>query len=391
MDGTLYRFHDHIVDESGHVQIEKMYEPDFFIKLDPFENMKDAINLLYSVDKEEVEIFVLSSADIKEVVEQKNYCLDRDFPFIDEEHRLFPKTWESKTEKIPEGIRVGDILIDDYNVNLEQWKDKGGASIKFVNNINHQGKGRYGGDVGNLWEHEILRYDMKPKDIVLNLEEIIGIQRDRFLFRFPDEEKNQRYAELKERYELVTEEIPIEKTPTIEYKTNEVVDNIIKNMGVGYEEKGDRAYYSPANDTITLPPMTTFHSEYGYYATKLHESCHATGHPSRLNRDIENSFGSQKYAIEELRAEIGSSFLMAELGLEADENHVNNHKAYIQSWISELKNDPKVLFDAIKDADEIVDYIKDIEDFEKYISLSEIEQETLDTIEEDKDELEMEM
>lgn len=205
------------------------------------------------------------------------------------------------------------------------------------------------------------------------------------------EEKNQRYAELKERYELVTEEIPIEKTPTIEYKTNEVVDNIIKNMGVGYEEKGDRAYYSPANDTITLPPMTTFHSEYGYYATKLHESCHATGHPSRLNRDIENSFGSQKYAIEELRAEIGSSFLMAELGLEADENHVNNHKAYIQSWISELKNDPKVLFDAIKDADEIVDYIKDIEDFEKYISLSEIEQETLDTIEEDKDELEMEM
>lgn len=34
---------------------------------------------------------------------------------------------------------------------------------------------------------------MKPKDIVLNLEEIIGIQRDRFLFRFPDEEKNQRY------------------------------------------------------------------------------------------------------------------------------------------------------------------------------------------------------
>lgn len=178
---------------------------------------------------------------------------------------------------------------------------------------------------------------------------------------------------------------------TIEYKSNEVVDSIIKNMGVDYEEKGDRAYYSPSEDKITLPPMTTFHSEYGYYATKLHESCHATGHSSRLNRDIENRFGSQKYAIEELRAEIGSSFLMAELGLEADETHVNNHKAYIQSWISELKNNPKVLFDAIKDADEIVDYIKDIEDFEKYISLSEIEQETLDTIEEDMDELEMEM
>lgn len=51
MDGTLYRFHDHIVDESGHVQIEKMYEPDFFIKLDPFENMKDAINLKYALQE----------------------------------------------------------------------------------------------------------------------------------------------------------------------------------------------------------------------------------------------------------------------------------------------------------------------------------------------------
>lgn len=190
MDGTLYRFHDHILDESGHVQIEKMYELDFFVKLESFENMKEAINLLHSVDKEEIEIFILSSADTKEVVHQKNICIDRDFPFIDEEHRLFPKTWESKTDKIPEGIYVGDILIDDYNVNLEQWKDKGGTSIKFVNNINHQGKGRYGGDVGKLWEHEILRYDMKPKEIVLNIEEIIGIQRDRFLFRFPDEEKN---------------------------------------------------------------------------------------------------------------------------------------------------------------------------------------------------------
>ena len=127
MDGTLYRFHDHILDESGHVQIEKMYELDFFVKLESFENMKEAINLLHSVDKEEIEIFILSSADTKEVVHQKNICIDRDFPFIDEEHRLFPKTWESKTDKIPEGIYVGDILIDDYNVNLEQWKDKGGT------------------------------------------------------------------------------------------------------------------------------------------------------------------------------------------------------------------------------------------------------------------------
>ena len=54
MDGTLYRFHDHILDESGHVQIEKMYELDFFVKLESFENMKEAINLLHSVDKKKL-------------------------------------------------------------------------------------------------------------------------------------------------------------------------------------------------------------------------------------------------------------------------------------------------------------------------------------------------
>ena len=35
--------------------------------------------------------------------------------------------------------------------------------------------------------------------------------------------KEQNKTYLKERYELVTEEIPIEKIPTIEYKSNEVI------------------------------------------------------------------------------------------------------------------------------------------------------------------------
>ena len=46
--------------------------------------------------------------------------------FIDEEHRLFPKTWESKTDKIPEGIYVGDILIDNpdskYTISDKIWE-----------------------------------------------------------------------------------------------------------------------------------------------------------------------------------------------------------------------------------------------------------------------------
>ena len=42
-----------------------------------------------------------------------------------------------------------------------------------------------------------------------------------------------------------------------------------------------------------------------YYATALHEGGHASGHHTRLNRDmLGHPFGSVEYAREELRAEI---------------------------------------------------------------------------------------
>ena len=84
---------------------------------------------------------------------------------------------------------------------------------------------------------------------------------------------------------------------------------------------------------------------------------HATGHANRLNRDFSGEPGSMSYAKEELRADIGAAFLMADFGLEFDESHVQNHLAYIQSWAEVLKNDKNVLLEAVKDAEMINDYI----------------------------------
>ena len=139
----------------------------------------------------------------------------------------------------------------------------------------------------------------------------------------------------------------------------EVIDKIITGMQVGYKEFGDQAYYSPMTDEVVIPPMEHFKSEYGYCATQLHELCHATGHTNRLDRELLGGFGSPEYAKEELRAEIGSSFLMQELNLQYDESHINNHIAYVQNWIDVLKNDPNELFRAVKDADKIVEYIEE--------------------------------
>ena len=137
-------------------------------------------------------------------------------------------------------------------------------------------------------------------------------------------------------------------------------DTILRNMHLGYREQGGGAYYSPATDQVTLPPMEDFESEYGYVCTFLHECGHATAHPSRLNRPL-GVRGTPEYAREELRAEIASAFVSQELGIQmendaADEN-LDLHKAYIQGWITELENNPAELYAAIKEADRISDYL----------------------------------
>ena len=138
-------------------------------------------------------------------------------------------------------------------------------------------------------------------------------------------------------------------------------DALIRNMGIRYEEYGNRAFYSPSMDRVVLPPEASFDDTYSYMATFLHECGHATGHPDRLNRDLSGFKGSESYAREELRAEIASAFTAQSLGLQLTpsqlEHHTRLHAAYIQSWAGILKDAPDELFRAIKAAEEISDYL----------------------------------
>lgn len=135
------------------------------------------------------------------------------------------------------------------------------------------------------------------------------------------------------------------------------IANIIKNIGVNYEEKGSNAYYDIVRDKVVLPPSHTFIDKYSYYATQLHELTHATGSTNRLNRNVMVSYSKENYAREELVAEIGSSFLMQKLNINADKVNYDDHKAYIKSWIEVLENNPKELFNAISLANKAFDYL----------------------------------
>lgn len=120
---------------------------------------------------------------------------------------------------------------------------------------------------------------------------------------------------------------------------------------------GDRAYYSPSQDKIHLPTPGSFTSEYAFNSTALHELAHATGHPLRLNRDMGGFFGSSQYAYEELVAEMCSCFMGVDLNVGATSEHIDNHKAYVQSWINDIRNKPETLIHAIKDAQAAANYM----------------------------------
>lgn len=119
-------------------------------------------------------------------------------------------------------------------------------------------------------------------------------------------------------------------------------------------DQDDRAFYSIRRDSIHLPQRYQFSSAAKYYAVALHELGHWTGHPTRLNRDLAHPFGSEKYAIEELCAEIASMMLGDTLSLGHDPSQ---HAAYVGSWIKAVQEDPLVIFKAAATAEKIQSYI----------------------------------
>ena len=120
---------------------------------------------------------------------------------------------------------------------------------------------------------------------------------------------------------------------------------------------GSQAFYRPSTDEVHLPEREKFKSTQSFYDTALHEIGHSTGHESRLCRDLSGRFGSEDYAMEELRAEIASIFMEQDLEIEPSEGRLQNNAAYIQSWKEEIKENPNALFTVIADADKIARYV----------------------------------
>jgi antirestriction protein ArdC len=110
---------------------------------------------------------------------------------------------------------------------------------------------------------------------------------------------------------------------------------------------GNRAFYRPSADQITMPTRAQFSTTEGLYATWAHEQAHSTGHSSRLNREMGGGHGSDSYAREELVAELAAFLICNRLEISSS---TENHAAYLGHWARVLKEGPRVLFKALGQA-----------------------------------------
>ncbi|QDT48886.1 DNA primase TraC [Symmachiella dynata] len=162
---------------------------------------------------------------------------------------------------------------------------------------------------------------------VFNAEQTTGLDQFQVGFAQPEEDTTERY---------------------------EHADAVIEATNADVRYGGNAAFYSTGSDFIQCPFRHQFHSPELFFETMFHELTHWTESPERLNWDRANG----GYAMGELIAEIGSCFMMGELGLPTADN-MDNHAAYVKSWLKGMSDDPKFIFRAAAQATKAVDFLLD--------------------------------
>lgn len=135
----------------------------------------------------------------------------------------------------------------------------------------------------------------------------------------------------------------------------DMAEQVIENSEARILWSGEKACYLPTRDEIHLPHPEDFVSAEAYYGVAFHELVHWTGHASRCARDLSGRFGTSAYVMEELVAELGAAFVLADIG--RDKVPRIDHARYLSSWLSVLKNDVNSVFTATTNASRAARYL----------------------------------
>ena len=131
------------------------------------------------------------------------------------------------------------------------------------------------------------------------------------------------------------------------------VEALIRATGVDFRIGGNRAFYVPSQDYVMVPPPQAYFEPINWHRTALHELGHASGHHSRLNRDLSGSFGTKLYSVEEITAELIAAYSCAALGIVPTVRHAD----YIGAWLEVLREDSRAIVRAASQASKAADWL----------------------------------
>ena len=125
------------------------------------------------------------------------------------------------------------------------------------------------------------------------------------------------------------------------------------------EYGGERAFYIPVLDLVTIPDRKCFDSLESFYSVLFHELIHSTGHESRLDRipitEPIKTDSRMLFAREELVAEMGSAFLCGYAGIE--NKVIDKSIEYMDSYENDLEGDSRVVMYAVGASQRAAEYI----------------------------------
>jgi antirestriction protein ArdC len=125
-----------------------------------------------------------------------------------------------------------------------------------------------------------------------------------------------------------------------------VLDGYLDSPGAPefFQDVQGEAYFIPAANEVHVPPMAGHKTPDLYWATVWHECTHAADFKIRRNaEEAEHGRSKSTYAVGELVAELGASFLAAETGVTAD---FDNSVSYLRGWLKRIQDDKKLIVKA---------------------------------------------
>jgi hypothetical protein len=141
-DGVLFLYERDAYSGSNPKWLRK--NEHYFRNLQPDMRMRECIDLLHErVRYTGDEIYILTSLRndgliFNEHLHDKIVSFQKWFEYIDIDHILISTGQKRDTVEYITNNEVtnSDILIDDFNVNLNEWSQAGGTAVKYCNGIN---------------------------------------------------------------------------------------------------------------------------------------------------------------------------------------------------------------------------------------------------------------